>query len=76
MLHLIVEIQGEVDSLMLWDLIERYHLNLTEVDDKCWVYGDCNYTTAGKVITKCALFGNISVQLTRGDDNEPKETKS
>lgn len=76
MLHLWVEIQGEVDSIMLWDLIERYDLNLTEVDDRCWVYGDCNYTTAGKVITKCALFGNISVKLTRGDDYEPEETES
>lgn len=70
-----VEITGEMDTLMLWSLIERYNLNLTEVIGKCWVYGDCNYTIAGKVIAKCALFGDITAKITRGDANEQEETE-
>lgn len=70
-----VEIEGEIDTLMLWSLIERYNLNLTEVFDKCWVYGECNYTSASRVIAKCALFGNITAKITRGGANEQEETE-
>ena len=76
-IYLFVEIKGKIDSLMLWELIKDYKLNLLAADEKTWVYGDTSYMVAGKVISKCALFGNISADLTHkgGGTDEQKKAK-
>ena len=58
-----ITIKGNVDSLMLWKLIERYKVNLTAA--VTWVYGDVNYTSLGELVSKCALFGDIEVTVKR-----------
>ena len=71
-----IEIDGKIDSLMLWKLIERHRLNLVEAGKKTWVFGDANYSTIGDVIPKCALFGDLKVQISQGGgDNEQNEKK-
>ena len=75
-INLFVEIKGEIDSLMLWELIKEYKLNLTDVITKTWVYGETDYMTAGKVISKCALFGDLTAEIHKGGGkDEPKETE-
>ena len=73
--HLRIEIQGTIDSLMLWELIKSYKLNLTDFGEIVLVYGECSYMNAGSIISKCALFGNLTAKITRGCDYEQKETK-
>lgn len=60
-----IEINDDVDSLMLWGLIEKYKLNLTQTGTKCWIYGECDFTTVGCVIAKCALFGSLKCEVRR-----------
>lgn len=74
--HLYIEIQGTIDSLMLWELIESYKLNLTDLGKVVLIYGDCSYINAGQIISKCALFGNLTVKITRGCNDEQKEKKT
>ena len=63
--YLWIEINDDVDSLMLWKLIEKYKLNLTQTDTKCWIYGECDFTTVGCVVAKCALFGDLRCEIRR-----------
>lgn len=65
-LHVTIEIKGKVDSLMLWELIKDYKMNLTDLETVVYVYGDCNYITAGRVLSCCALFGDIDAHITKG----------
>jgi len=60
-----ITIKGNVDSLMLWKLIERYKVNLTADNTVTWVYGEVNYTSLGELVSKCALFGDIEVTVKR-----------
>ena len=68
-----IEIKGNIDSLMLWELIKDYKMNLTALDDVVLVYGDCSYLNAGIVISKCALFGEVTAKLRRGCGDEQKK---
>lgn len=62
-LDVTIEIKGEVDTLMLWSLIEKYKMNLTAVEDKTWIYGEVDYTTLGHIIKDCALFGDVEAEI-------------
>lgn len=62
-ISLFVEIKGKIDSTALWQLIEEYKLNLTDVGSKTWVYGKTDCITAGTVISICALFGELRADL-------------
>lgn len=74
-ISMFVEIKGEIDTLMLWELIKDYKLNLTSVDDKTWVYGETDFMSAGKIISKCALFGDLTAEIhIGGGSDEQKET--
>lgn len=75
-INLFVEIKGEIDSLMLWQLIKEYKLNLTDVGTKTWVYGETDYMTAGIVISKCALFGDTKAELTHGGGGADEQKKA
>lgn len=75
-MRIYIEIDGAIDSIMLWKLIERHKLNLTALDDKTWVYGEVNYSTIGDVVSKCALFGNLTVKISKGvQADESKRAK-
>lgn len=74
-MYLAVEIKGEVDALMLWKLIKSHNLNLLESGNRCWVYGEADYTAIGDVVSKCALFGNITAEITKGGGKNEQEKK-
>lgn len=61
--HVFIEIFGSFDSLALWSLIGVYGVNLTDVDDKAWVYGDVELNNIGALVSRCALFGPIKVDI-------------
>lgn len=63
-----IEIKGNLDSLMLWSLIEKYHVNLTQVGDYTWVYGETSISAIAKVISCCALFGDLKIELSGGGE--------
>ncbi len=76
-MRLFIEIKGRIDSLMLWKLIKDYKLNLTALDDKTWVYGEANYTVIADVVSKCALFGDLKAEISKGGvENEQKKTEA
>lgn len=52
-----VEIKGKIDSKALYDIIGHQGMNVTELDDKTLVYGECYILTASQVIYHCSLFG-------------------
>lgn len=60
-----IEIRGDLDSVALWGLIEKYHVNLTQVGDYTWVYGETSLTNVAKIVSHCALFGDITVRVTQ-----------
>ena len=70
-----IEITGPIDSLMLWEIIKDYKLNLTDLGHVALVYGDCGYFAAGYIISKCALFGNLKVRIVRGCEDEQEKTE-
>ncbi len=61
--RIFIEIQGEIDGLSLWKLISQYKVNLTEVIDKSWVYGDVELHNIGDIIERCALYGPLKVEI-------------
>lgn len=61
MYFLSVEIKGKIDAISLWGLIEKYHINLTNLDDVTYVYGDVELHKVGEIISRCALFGELSI---------------
>ena len=75
-IKLFVEIKGNIDSLILWELIKDYKMNLTDVVDKSWVYGDADPLVAAKVVSICALFGDIKAELTHGGGGADEQEKA
>lgn len=63
--HVCLEIKGDIDTPILWKLIESYKVNLTAVDHKTWIYGDVSYVTLGDLISKCSLFGDVIASIKR-----------
>jgi len=53
---------------MLWSLIEKYHVNLTQVGDYTWVYGETSISAIAKIISCCALFGDLKIELSGGGE--------
>lgn len=70
-----IEIAGEVDSLTLWSLIQKFKVNLTAWENKTWIYGECELHNLGTIIERCALFGRLKVEVGGGGSIEPEETK-
>lgn len=55
-----ITIEGEIQSRKLWELIECYHVNLTDLGDRTLVYGETNHSDFGEIISKCSCFGRIT----------------
>ena len=62
-----IEIYGNVDGLLLWNLIEKYKVNLTtDCENKTWVYGEANEGDIGKIVSICSLFGeSLKIELSK-----------
>lgn len=71
--HFFIEIAGDIDTLSLWKLIERYKVNLTAVEGKTWIYGDVELHNIGTIVERCALFGALKVEVKGGMAYEQEE---
>lgn len=71
--HFFIEIAGDIDTLSLWKLIERYKVNLTAVEGKTWIYGDVWLHHLGTIVERCALFGALKVEVKGGMAYEQEE---
>lgn len=71
--HFFIEIAGDIDTLSLWKLIERYKVNLTAVGGKTWIYGDVELHNIGTIVERCALFGALKVEVKGGVAYEQEE---
>lgn len=61
-----IEIKGEIDSRSLWEQIRSYNVNLTEVIEKTWVYGEAPVSSVGEIISICAQFGDLEAKVYEG----------
>lgn len=64
-MKLCIEIKGDIDSLMLWSLIEKYKVNLMALGNITYVYGETNITFASEIIARCSLFGDLKIELSK-----------
>lgn len=63
-LYLWVTIKESKDARGLWNDLERYGVNLTELDGStAYVYGEVVMETAVKVIAYCEQHGQVEVSL-------------
>lgn len=65
MVHLFVEIRGPIDSRALWDELESYGVNVTDMKDTVLVYADLPIIEAGIVAGICSKYGDIKSQIER-----------
>lgn len=65
-MRLFITIEGDFDARLLWNLIEKYKVNLTELEHVTLVYGDVDASTAAEVLVCCAPFGKIKLELSNG----------
>lgn len=62
-MRLLIRIDGQINSLELWQHLETYGVNLTDFMDYTLIYGKADFNDAVTIIRICALFGNIHVEL-------------
>ena len=62
-LIILLKIDGQVNSLELWEHLARYKVNLTDLIEFTYVYGETNLEDALQIIRICALYGPLSIEL-------------
>lgn len=65
-MKLSIEIDGNIDTIALWHLIEPYKINLTAIGNKTYIYGDVALHNVGPIVERCSLFGDVEVRLSEG----------
>lgn len=60
---LLIRIDGQINSLDLWQHIQDFKVNLTDLIEFTYVYGETNIDDAAQIIRICALYGNLSIEL-------------
>ena len=59
-----VKIVGKIDGKQLFELVEQFGMNVTDLMDETLVYGECYMEQASRVLYHCALFGDIMAEVT------------
>ena len=59
----LIKITGRINSTELWQHIEPFRVNLTELDEYSLVYGEADPHTAMKIILICSAYGHLSIEL-------------
>lgn len=59
-----VKIVGKIDGKQLFELVQQFGMNVTDLMDETLVYGECYLEQASRVLYHCALFGNIMAEVT------------
>jgi hypothetical protein len=59
--HIIVK--QRINAQELWKHIAKYPVNLVELDDSTWVYGEIDGKDLGALVVKCGEFGDIDASI-------------
>ena len=62
-LYLWITIIGCDDSTKLWNAIEQYKVNLTDLGDKAYIYGEVQMPEAIEIIGVANDYGETEVSL-------------
>ena len=60
---LYIEIEGTIDSRELYNDIERYRVNVTDLRVKTLVYGEVQLGVAFRIIEQSAKYGSIMARI-------------
>ena len=60
---LYIEIEGTIDSRELYNDIERYRVNVTDLHVKTLVYGEVQLEVAFRIIEQSAKYGSIMARI-------------
>lgn len=63
MFYVIVEFPPNIDAQALYNEVEYYHLNVTDIDIAVFMYGKVKIYDIGKIITICGKYGMIDINL-------------
>lgn len=64
MVYLNVTIKGKVDSRQLWKDIEKYDVNVTDLEAFTAVYGKVSMYDSMFIIDICRKYGDIETSVT------------
>ena len=57
------EIKGKINSAALWSIIGENRINLTDMGEKSFIYGEESPYALGWVLDRCSLFGEVCVVI-------------
>lgn len=63
MFYMIVEFPPNIDAQALYNEVECYHLNVTNINIAVFIYGKVKTYEIGKAITICAKYGMVDINL-------------
>ena len=61
---LYVEIAGRIDSKALWNDVECYGVNVTDLHVKTLIYGELSLRLALMVIDQASKYGKVQAHIT------------
>lgn len=64
-MNFLIELKA-VDSKRLYELVKQYGVNVTDLGDRVFVYGDVSFPVLTDIIYRCSLFGSLSLELSGG----------
>ena len=59
-----VKVVGRIDGKQLFELVEQFGMNVTDLLEETLVYGECTPEEAGQVVYYSAIFGDIMAEIT------------
>lgn len=62
--HYFITVKGIKNGKELYQNIEQFGANLTDMGGECIVYGDCYLAQLSQIVYNCALYGNITADIT------------
>ena len=72
MIRFFIKMPCEFNSRRLWDKVEKYGINVTEIDH-IWIYGTVSISTLTKVLCACLEECQKLSLSTEGDDKGEKD---
>ena len=64
MLYVNVEIRGKIDSKELYQDLEGYNLNVTDLGEMTYVYGQSSMYDSMFILDICRKYGDITSEVT------------
>ena len=64
MVYINVTINGKIDSKALWEDIKEYDVNVTDLGEVTFVYGECSMYHAMFIADICRKYGDITKEVT------------